>query len=201
MAIEAAGFNYTDALAELQDMVQSSVAPTLTTAELNRLLRYAAITDEDGNEPDAWPYWTGTTAYVLNYRVVPSTRNGYVYIVTTAGTSSGSAPSWPTTVGNTVTDGTVAWTCEATAPWTPTYGIAGLHKAALAGYERKYSKLLAGENFSADGASFDPAARRRDIMAMIAHYKSKAGSVGSFRMRGRTSRIEDWDETTALVAN
>jgi len=56
--------------------------------------------------------WAGTTAYSLNDRVEPTTPNGYVYECTTAGTSSGSEPTWPTTgIGSsTVSDGTVVWT-------------------------------------------------------------------------------------------
>jgi hypothetical protein len=52
-----------------------------------------------------------TTAYTLGAMVVPATPNGYFYAATTAGTSAGSAPTWPTTIGDTVTDGTVVWTC------------------------------------------------------------------------------------------
>jgi hypothetical protein len=51
-----------------------------------------------------------TTAYSLNAYVLPATPNGYVYKATTAGTSGGSVPTYPTTVGSTVVDGTVTWT-------------------------------------------------------------------------------------------
>lgn len=52
-----------------------------------------------------------STAYGLGQRVVPyDALNGYVYEVTTAGTSHSSPPTWPTTIGATVTDGTVTWT-------------------------------------------------------------------------------------------
>lgn len=56
--------------------------------------------------------WAATTAYSLNDRVEPTTPNGYVYECTTAGTSAGSEPTWPTTgIGSsTVSDGTVVWT-------------------------------------------------------------------------------------------
>lgn len=56
--------------------------------------------------------WAATTAYTLGQRVEPTTPNGYVYEVTTAGTTAGSEPTWPTTgIGtSTVTDGTVVWT-------------------------------------------------------------------------------------------
>ena len=59
------------------------------------------------------PAWAATTAYSLGDRVEPTTPNTYVYEVTTAGTSGGSEPTWPTVVGSTVVDGTVVWTCIA----------------------------------------------------------------------------------------
>ncbi len=54
------------------------------------------------------------TAYGLGQKVVPAAGlNGYVYECVTAGTSHASIePTWPTTLGNTVTDGTVTWRCE-----------------------------------------------------------------------------------------
>ena len=56
--------------------------------------------------------WVTVTAYSLGDRVEPTTPNTFVYEVTTAGTSDGSEPTWPTTgIGSsTVVDGTVTWT-------------------------------------------------------------------------------------------
>ncbi|TAL17042.1 hypothetical protein EPN96_06595 [bacterium] len=51
-----------------------------------------------------------TTAYSLGALVKPATANGFVYKCSTAGTSGGSAPVFPSIVGATVTDGTVVWT-------------------------------------------------------------------------------------------
>jgi len=51
-----------------------------------------------------------STAYALGAKVKPAATPLYIYQCTTAGTSAGSAPTWPTTVGATVTDGTVVWT-------------------------------------------------------------------------------------------
>ena len=56
--------------------------------------------------------WAASTAYVLTDVRRPTTSNGFVYVVTTAGTSGSTEPSWPTTAGSTVTDGTVVWTCQ-----------------------------------------------------------------------------------------
>lgn len=58
--------------------------------------------------------WAASTAYTVGQRVRPTTRNGHVYECTTGGTSAATQPTWPTTEGTTVTDGTVVWTCRAT---------------------------------------------------------------------------------------
>ena len=57
----------------------------------------------EGADPTAWQ---ASTAYSLGDAARPVTRNGFVYEVTTAGTSGGSEPTWPTTPGNTVVDAT-----------------------------------------------------------------------------------------------
>ena len=54
--------------------------------------------------------WQATTAYILNQTVRPTTANGRSYLCTTAGTTSGTEPTWPTTNAGTVTDGTAVWT-------------------------------------------------------------------------------------------
>jgi hypothetical protein len=58
--------------------------------------------------------WVAATPYALLDVVVPTAglENGFRYECTTAGTSAGSAPTWPTVEGATVADNTVTWTCR-----------------------------------------------------------------------------------------
>jgi hypothetical protein len=66
--------------------------------------------------------WQASTVYSLGALVIPSGaayQTGFWYKATTGGTSASSAPTWPTTIGNTVTDGSVVWTCEGYAGTIP----------------------------------------------------------------------------------
>jgi len=60
--------------------------------------------------------WAAATAYALGGFVRPTTvdnTNEFVYECTTAGTSGATEPTWPTTDGATVTDGTtLVWTAR-----------------------------------------------------------------------------------------
>lgn len=68
--------------------------------------------------------WVKLTAYTLGAFRRPSTTNGYAYECTTAGTSGSTEPTWPTTAGATVADGSVVWTCrEPMTEWEYSYTL------------------------------------------------------------------------------
>lgn len=81
---------YPNALAPFANVPLSTVTPTVTTP----------TTTARAN----------TTPYTLGQYLIPAAANGYYYKVTTAGTSGGTVPTYPTTVGATVTDGTAVYT-------------------------------------------------------------------------------------------
>ena len=55
--------------------------------------------------------WAATTAYSTGKYIKPtvSKANGWFYIASTGGTTGAAEPTWPTTLGATVVDGTVTW--------------------------------------------------------------------------------------------
>lgn len=67
--------------------------------------------------PDAPVSWSSNTAYEVGDRVYPIHTPGafmpFVYDVVTAGTSGGTEPTWPVTVGTELVDGTVTFVARA----------------------------------------------------------------------------------------
>ncbi|MFP5248029.1 MAG: PilW family protein, partial [Thermoanaerobaculia bacterium] len=59
--------------------------------------------------------WAANRTYTEGVLATPTSANGHVYRVIQGGTSGGSQPSWPTSTGGTVNDGTVRW-IEAGSP-------------------------------------------------------------------------------------
>lgn len=71
--------------------------------------------------------WVASTAYSVGAVVRPTVDNSRTYRCTIAGTASGTQPTWPTTAGATVTDGTVTWeeTTRTAGIFAAIYNITG----------------------------------------------------------------------------
>jgi hypothetical protein len=85
------------------------------------------------------PNWIALTVTTLTTNRCPlvGTGNGYYYECTTAGTTGATEPTWPTTAGNTVVDGSVTWTCRLA---TVTYGVtASVLSVNFTGYIGEFS--------------------------------------------------------------
>lgn len=67
------------------------------------------------------PTWANQ-AWVYGQIVRPTAQNGFVYMCSTAGSGNATQPTWPTVVGQTVTEasGGVIWTCvgESVTIWS-----------------------------------------------------------------------------------
>ena len=72
------------------------------------------VIKEDGTYRKCVPdVWTASHPTALTASVIATVGStGFAYDCTTAGTTDTIEPTWPTTVGTTVTDGTVVWTCR-----------------------------------------------------------------------------------------
>lgn len=100
--------SYTPNLAT--DIYKSSITNEITGTGYTAggaTLGSATITNTVAN---SWATTAATsTAYVVNDIVKPSGGNTHLYMCIVAGTSGGSAPTWPTVARQTVADGTVTW--------------------------------------------------------------------------------------------
>lgn len=88
---------------------------SLGNAALGGLIPFAnamtSVSEVAASNGDGAAVWATTTAYSLGAYRQPTVANTFYYSATVAGTSGASEPTWPTTVGATVVDGTVTWTC------------------------------------------------------------------------------------------
>lgn len=80
-----------------------------------------------GTFPGTTAPWLASTSYALNSYVIPTVANGFYYQATSVSgthTSGASEPTWPTTIGLTVTDNAganqIVWTCSGVTPGTIT---------------------------------------------------------------------------------
>ncbi len=99
-------------------LLDGSTYSSATYPELYAVLGTTTLPDWRGRSPfggfgSTPSAWVANTTYALGKYVKATASYNYVYECTTAGTSHATTePTWPTTVGATVTDGTVTWTCR-----------------------------------------------------------------------------------------
>lgn len=161
--------------------------------------------------------WVANTAYAEDDLVRPtglSTFTGYVYKCTTAGTSGGSEPTWPTTSEGTVVDGTVTWTRQDDLDYS-NYPMLPLHDWDItpdgklflnSSYTAGYKIMIVGIKplaFTGSGASetialdspFDLV-----LSAQAAQYlwKQRMASAGSQNIERATQQFQGWNQELAI---
>jgi len=85
-----------------------------------------AIGNASGSNSAAVLVWAAATAKTSGQLVTPTVANNYTYRCTTGGTTGGSQPTWPTTIGATVADGSVVWTCVRIGQYVSYRGVENL---------------------------------------------------------------------------
>lgn len=158
----------------LAAMVAADTDPVLHEWELQDLLAQAVRADAAGTAPDTYRRWHSGIAYALGATVVPAPRNGSVYVVTTAGTSGATQPTWPMGAGATVTDGTVVWTRQGAAPWAYTVD---LNAAAAEGWRWKAGKCSNRVDVSEDQQSLHRAQQLAHCLKMADYYARRIGQA------------------------
>ncbi len=116
-----AATNYTTNKFLVDTLLRGQTSPTIPTT-----LYFGLFVADQG-------YAQVSHAYTSGQYVIPVGGNGHIYKCTTSGTSGGTAPTWPTTAGGTVTDGTAVWTEQTLAI------LAGTNppEASYTGYTRE----------------------------------------------------------------
>jgi hypothetical protein len=138
--------------------------------------------------------WPATGVYTLTY-VVPAAANGYIYEATIGGTTAAAPPAYPTTIGGTVTDGTVTWTCRELFSSLKTITLFDTPTVAGAGtgtYTYIYSALEEGlyvdtdspnipldkHSFISQYACFRACVKGKDLQLAMAFYTGFANGFG-----------------------
>lgn len=99
------------------------------------LIAAANICDEQVPLRDlSYSAWAANSTYPLNATVEPTTPNGFAYTCVNSGSSGGTEPVWPTTIGASVNDtassNPAEWLCvgRVTGRYEPRYAINGSYQ-------------------------------------------------------------------------
>lgn len=163
-----------EARALIESMTAWDSAPALSSAQVTLLVRAARRRDAEGIEPTGYAEWTASTAYAVGDRVYPTVRNGFAYGVTASDGAGGTTePTWPTTLGGTITADGVTYEAVADA-WTGTYD---LNAAAAEGWRWKAAKVAGDFTFASDGQTFNRSDMVKACQLMARTYRDRV--VGS----------------------
>lgn len=173
-----------EAIARLATLAASGTFPTLTPDELEQALASARIVDPWGFDGLLETPWLPETAYEVGDTVVPSLRDGYIYVASQAGTSDSGEPTWDAT--GTTTDGTVEWEFFAEG-WQPTHD---LNMAAAMCWEMKAGKTSDRAAFAVDYKTFSPQQVFDHCMKMADMYRAKV--MQSIRLVPLSAVGDDW---------
>ncbi|MBW2559387.1 MAG: hypothetical protein JRE40_00885 [Deltaproteobacteria bacterium] len=120
--------------------------------------------------------WVAATAYTVGDFVSPTTKNGYRYECTTAGTSGGTEPAtWGTTAGGETNDNGTKWTCRAEKSHTLSPRLEGIlvRWTACMVVFSKSADYINAVNQGGARASFDYQTwAQRELQQVIADLKS-----------------------------
>lgn len=144
------------------------------------------------------PGWTASTAYLVGDVIRPAlVSNGFLYQCTTAGTSGSSQPTFPTTIGNTVSDGSCVWTCVAVDDPDLRFAVpSSAYNQVVADPHRNWSPVTGTTNKYVDWNGY----RFHVVLVRNDHRFARSLREGRMTLSGNFRGIEDvGDGTGALI--
>lgn len=170
--------NKTQFLYELKKLVAWDEEPQLDDDDLDLIFNRSRVKDRDGYLSENTRLWEANTYYDVGDIVVPTSfsivdslassprSDEHSYIVTTAGLSGASEPTWDLTV----TDSDVEWERHEAAYWTPTYS---LNYAAYLAWGMKASRAASRISMTSEGATFHREQYIANCLRMQGTYASR----------------------------
>lgn len=156
--------------------------------------------------------WQASKAYILNHAVIPTIYNGYAYVVTTAGTSGATEPVWPTTLGNTVSDGSIVWKCVSltrgvAANIGDTYMVGGAEGTTTQSDWDECLELLQTEDVNLvtcvtpDPAVWASLSTHCSYMSTVGKRERTGFCGGFYSGDGYTNGLGKWNNSTNIAAS
>jgi hypothetical protein len=145
------------AIDRVKVQAQSAIDPTLTDNQVGDCVDQAAT----------FTTYAASTAFTVGQVTQPAAPNGHRYICTVAGTTASTAPTWPTTKGYSVVDGTVTWT-EYGPAYPEQYDV---RRACYYAWLLKAGQATASYSFSSDGQSFNRSDIIKHCLEMADRYR------------------------------